>query len=501
MNRIHTLESDLRRSTTRLGNRQRPGKPRRPADAAPAAPPASTAAPAAVPPAVSTAPPASTQASVAAAMSAWQGGSSRRTARGMSVARPRARAFAVQLNYRVPDLPTSLRQATSMVCWAYVATMMASWRDRQSFTPQTYIGGLGGPWAGKLAANQGLQASEAPVLLATMGLQIETTQANFTAERWEQMLRSWGPIWVTADNNSSPEIQGVHAHILVGIQGPSDGDPTFTYIDPAVGEERSLPMSQFVARYEQLANTRFAGLQIRHWPANAQQSSQLSMAWAHQAISRARAMQVPASGQSLDWTTVSGDDRMRYVMRRLVDQYGYPVNGAAGIVGNLWAESGALPPRIEGSRADTPLRARDFSDTVCDFTPDQVMGRSPASRVGPKLPGVGLAQWTSTARRAGLFTHTYQGVQSGAQVLFDMDAQIDYLDTELRGSYSRVHGVVTNPTVTVHDASDEVVYSFEVPGSVLDGAGGKLPRSAPGVQAVFRERRAFADRALRLHTS
>lgn len=194
------------------------------------------------------------------------------------------------LDYRVPDLPMPLQQTTSKLCWATVATMMASWRDRQSWTVDGYIGSLGGPWAAKLPKNEGLSSAEAPQFLATMGLQIEPTQANFTAERWESMLRDWGPIWVTADPSSAPDIQGVHAHIVVGIHGPSDGNPTVDIIDPGIGREVQMPMSEFVARYEQLAPTPFAGMQIRHWPARAQQAAQQSLSWARQAIQRARAL-------------------------------------------------------------------------------------------------------------------------------------------------------------------------------------------------------------------
>jgi hypothetical protein len=194
------------------------------------------------------------------------------------------------LDYRVPDLPMPIRQTSNMVCWAFVATMMASWRDRTSHTVSSYIGSLGAPWSSKLAANSGLTAAEAPQLLATMGLQIETTQANFTAERWENMLRQWGPLWVTADKHQAPGIQGVHAHILVGIHGPSDGNPTVDLIDPGSGREVQMPMSDFVARYEQLATRPFAGLQIRHWPSRAQQAAQQSLVWAHQAARRVQTL-------------------------------------------------------------------------------------------------------------------------------------------------------------------------------------------------------------------
>ena len=207
---------------------------------------------------------------------------------------------------------------------------------------------------------------------------------------------------------------------------------------------------------------------------------------------------VSASVQGMDWAAVSGDDRMRHAMRRLVDHYGYPVNGAAGLVGNLWAESGVIPNRIEGSRPDSPMRAKDFDGKVVDFTADQVMSRDRARRQGPFLPGVGLAQWTSPGRRAGLFTHSFNGVRLGANVLFDMDAQLDYLDHELRSSYTRVRRVLTADDVSVEDASDEVLYNFEIPGAILHN-GSKLPRTDARVQGVLHHRREFASRALRAY--
>ena len=230
----------------------------------------------------------SVAASVAAAMANWAGASTypRRRYGSSGSARARSRSMALTLDYRVPNLPMPMKQPSNMVCWATVATMMASWRDQQTHTLSGYINGLGEPWKTKLANNQGLAAAEAPQLLATMGMQVETTQANFTAERWERMLHDFGPLWVTADNNSKPDIQGIHAHILVGIHGPSDGDPTVDVIDPGVGAEVQMPMSDFVERYQQLAKTHFAGLQIRHWPPNAQRAAQQSLRWAQQASER-----------------------------------------------------------------------------------------------------------------------------------------------------------------------------------------------------------------------
>jgi hypothetical protein len=193
---------------------------------------------------------------------------------------------------------------------------------------------------------------------------------------------------------------------------------------------------------------------------------------------------------------IAGEDaRVLRVMEILVNRYGYPVNGAAGLVGNLIAESSVLPSRIEGSQSTTPMRAPDFTGRVRDFTPDEVRDRSLSRRTGPRHPGIGIAQWTSPNRRAGLFRHAFRGRQLGSAILSDLDAQVDYLVTELRsGGYRRVYAALTAPGVTVEQASDAVLLDFERPASVLN-----RPRADPAVQETIRRRRALAARALQLY--
>jgi len=209
----------------------------------------------------------------------------------------------------------------------------------------------------------------------------------------------------------------------------------------------------------------------------------------------------PSTKQGINWADVDSTERMRHVMNLLVTQYKYPVNGAAGIVGNLWAESGVIPNRIEGSKPGTPMRAPDFFGRMTDFTPEQVMNRDSKNKIGPKRPGVGLAQWTYSSRRKGLFKHSFKGQTLGAVILYDMDAQVDYLVTELRASYSRVDNLLRRPDVSLEVASDEVIYSYEIPGSILsqpgsDGRPPRLPRSDSAVQAVFARRRGYSRNAL-----
>ncbi len=213
-----------------------------------------------------------------------------------------------------------------------------------------------------------------------------------------------------------------------------------------------------------------------------------------QSLERARLMLgrvggvVPRETPFFDWSTVPTDERIVYVMDGLIHQSGFSVNAAAGIVGNLLAESGVLPSRIEGSAAATPMRSTGFDGNTRNFTPADIMNRNSSAGVGPRLPGIGLAQWTSGARRSGLFA------QSGAAVLFDMDAQVDYLVGEIQGR-ANLNATLTANGITVNDAADEVVYNFEIPGAILDGNGNKRPRTDPAVQTVFGVRRANAQRA------
>jgi hypothetical protein len=206
--------------------------------------------------------------------------------------------------------------------------------------------------------------------------------------------------------------------------------------------------------------------------------------------------QVVARGPIIHWPAVPVADRLTYVMNLLVNTHGYPANGAAGIVGNLLAESGVLPSRVEGSAAATPMRAANRAGAMTDFSPDEIMNRSRTT--GPRKPGVGLAQWTTPARRAGLFQRTSGGRQLGSSILFNMDAQVEYLVSELQ-SNTGLDASLRAGSVTVNTASDNVVYQFEIPGSILNAARKKRPRTDPAVQAVFAVRRANSQRALQAY--
>jgi RHS repeat-associated protein len=163
--------------------------------------------------------------------------------------------------------------------------------------------------------------------------------------------------------------------------------------------------------------------------------------------------------------------RMVRVMGYLVER-GYSINAAAGITGNLFAESSLLPSRIERSDKKTPLRAPNAKQVATDFSPEDLMLNSiPGGQPKETLPpttGIGLAQWTLPSRRAGLFEHTFKGQQLGAMILFNTEAQVDYLVSELRtnAGFAPLNKSLTNKDITLNDASDKFLRQFENPADI-----------------------------------
>ncbi len=216
------------------------------------------------------------------------------------------------------------------------------------------------------------------------------------------------------------------------------------------------------------------------------------------AFEHARYVIVPlhSDPKRFGWEAVSIDDRRIYVMRLLVSSYQYTDIAAAGIVGNLEAESDILPDRIEGSADTSPLRARGFTGTrTRQFSPADVMNRNASARTGPALPGVGLAQWTWPPRRHGLFHRKAGGVDLGDAILQDMDAQVQYLVSELRAWGNKLQPRLM-AAKTAYEACDLVAYEYEGPGAMESPPGNKLPMADSRVQAVLNQRRPLAQKAL-----
>lgn len=138
--------------------------------------------------------------------------------------------------------------------------------------------------------------------------------------------------------------------------------------------------------------------------------------------------------------------------------------GAAGMMGNMQAESGIISNRVEILLLNRLAeRGLYYSDKT--YTEAVDSGKISRSEFLNPLPGkqygYGLCQWTSPGRKAGLYDLCRgKGVSIG-----DLRTQLGYLVQELTTSYQSVWKVLTT-TQDVRTASDTVLLKFEIPGDV-----------------------------------
>ena len=152
-------------------------------------------------------------------------------------------------------------------------------------------------------------------------------------------------------------------------------------------------------------------------------------------------------------------DTMRTVWAYLI-KYMTP-EGAAGVMGNLYAESGIIPNRVEIlCLKRLKEQGKVYTDaTYTAFVDDGTITRAQFLNPLPgKQYGYGLAQWTSPGRKSAL----YDLCRSRKVSIGNLTAQLDYLMIELRGTYKAVLDVLTT-TKSVRTASDKFLMDFEQP--------------------------------------
>lgn len=131
--------------------------------------------------------------------------------------------------------------------------------------------------------------------------------------------------------------------------------------------------------------------------------------------------------------------------------------GAAGLIGNLFAESGLKSNNLQNSYEkklgytdDAYTRAVD-NGTYTNFIRDSA--------------GYGLAQWTHWSRKEALLNFA----KSNKMSIGDLDMQLAYLIKELKASYKAVWNTLI-ATNSVKEASDIVLLKFERPADQSEAA-------------------------------
>ncbi len=142
-------------------------------------------------------------------------------------------------------------------------------------------------------------------------------------------------------------------------------------------------------------------------------------------------------------------DNARKIWDKLISA-GLTPAGAAGLLGNLYAESGLNPQNLQNiyeaklGFTDATYTAAVDNGTYANFAKD--------------CAGYGLAQWTYSTRKAGLLAFArVQGASIG-----DLDMQVGYLFNELQSLFKGLWGKLRTAT-SVREASDCVLLQFERP--------------------------------------
>ena len=180
----------------------------------------------------------------------------------------RAHMFGA-IDYAIPGVFGPLAQPSGNACWATVYTMLVSWRRQQSLSIDTALVAVGQKWLDLYKADTGLPGSDKAAFLTAAGMVAEPPQ-SYSLEGWEQLLRNYGPIWVTTDE-APGKAWAIHARVITAIRGDGTPEKTFfTIVDPASGRQYQESISTFIPKYEEeVIRTGYMRIQVVHWTADA----------------------------------------------------------------------------------------------------------------------------------------------------------------------------------------------------------------------------------------
>jgi hypothetical protein len=154
----------------------------------------------------------------------------------------------------------SLSQEKNRDCWAVAATIMMNWKSNTTSTVEDVLriaGFSADPENEEYYleihnADNGLLATEKDQFINSIGMDAQPP-ANFTAEAYINWLETFGPLWITGDDDTGAGFSP-HARILYQINGDRNDldNLIFHFIDPSNGESIAESFTTFVSRFEQI---------------------------------------------------------------------------------------------------------------------------------------------------------------------------------------------------------------------------------------------------------
>lgn len=134
-----------------------------------------------------------------------------------------------------------------------------------------------------------------------------------------------------------------------------------------------------------------------------------------------------------------------YLIKQGLNEY-----GVAGLMGNIYAESGLNPKNLQNTY-EKKLGYTDDSYTVA-------VDNGSYTKFAKDSAGYGLCQWTYSTRKQNLLNYA----KSQKKSIGDLEMQLSFLIQELKQNYSAVLSTLKTAT-SVKEASNVVLLKFEKP--------------------------------------
>lgn len=143
----------------------------------------------------------------------------------------------------------------------------------------------------------------------------------------------------------------------------------------------------------------------------------------------------------------------QYIWKELKEKLGLSDIAVAGIIGNLFAESGLRSNNLQNTYEKSwNISDVDYTESVCNktYTKEQFVNDK---------AGYGIAQWTFHSRKRSMYEYI---VETKNKRIDDLPSQVEFLIKELTGNYRGLLNQLKNVT-TIQQASDLVLTQFERP--------------------------------------
>lgn len=155
---------------------------------------------------------------------------------------------------------------------------------------------------------------------------------------------------------------------------------------------------------------------------------------------------------------VNFNDYMPKIWNDLMAEYNNEI-GVAGIMGNLYAESGCTPYACQ------PTRPYNVCQTYINNVNTHAIseydfvnyGCSPTGGVASSQLGFGLAQWTYYTRKQGLYTYMFNAGTS----IGDLNNQIQYVIIEINSDPVMMNKVIN--ATDINEITDYILQHYENP--------------------------------------